>query len=181
MSELKPCPFCGSEAARIELDGGFAWGECMKCGATSKVVLFITDTNDVRIAAAEKSWDTRPIENALIAKIAELEAEINKWNEKEEERKKLAIKCTGSLNLEWIFVNYKRTVDELARLREERRWRKCSELPEDKQLCEVVDKYGDVSLWIYSGALKMIFLHKFKYWRLFEYPPGQNVNHQNTK
>jgi len=73
MSELKACPFCGSEAARIELDGGFAWGECMKCGATSKVVLFITDTNDVRIAAAVKYWNARPIEDALLARAEKAE------------------------------------------------------------------------------------------------------------
>ena len=102
MSELKPCPFCGSEAARIELDGGFAWGECMKCGATSKVVLFITDTNDVRIAAAEKSWDTRPIEDALNKRITELETENARLREVIEKIREITAEFSYDRKLEQI-------------------------------------------------------------------------------
>ncbi len=96
MSELKACPFCGSEAARIELDGGFAWGECMKCGATSKVVLFITDTNDVRIAAAVKYWNARPIEDALNKRITELETENARLREELSELQKWYDEMTNS-------------------------------------------------------------------------------------
>ncbi len=98
MSELKACPFCGSEAARIELDGGFAWGECMKCGATSKVVLFITDTNDVRIAAAVKYWNTRPIEDELRAEIARLLEKLH------DEMSQLEI-ATDLGNKRWLALN----------------------------------------------------------------------------
>jgi Lar family restriction alleviation protein len=33
MSELKPCPFCGSESAEAERAFGFYWIGCHNCGA----------------------------------------------------------------------------------------------------------------------------------------------------
>lgn len=83
IGEVKPCPLCGSKEAKIEVDGGFAWGECMKCGAALRVVLFIVDKNNAKIAAAAKYWDARPIEDALTAKIAELEQENTSLREQE--------------------------------------------------------------------------------------------------
>jgi BMFP domain-containing protein YqiC len=65
MSELKSCPFCGWEFAE------HAWNEfgeeyrvCDQCGATSGTVNSMWD------------WNTRPIEDALNARIAELEATV---------------------------------------------------------------------------------------------------------
>lgn len=64
MSELKPCPFCGWEFAE------HAWNEfgeeyrvCDQCGASSGTV------------DSKWDWQNRPIEDALTARIAELEAE----------------------------------------------------------------------------------------------------------
>ena len=56
MSELKPCPFCGGEA---ELCYSEVDTFCRKCNVIQETEM----------------WNTRPIEDALNARIAELEAE----------------------------------------------------------------------------------------------------------
>jgi len=66
MSELKPCPFCGSPAYSYHdncID--FAGVKCDLGGCVCADIL-ITENN----------WNTRPIEDALRARIAELEAEL---------------------------------------------------------------------------------------------------------
>jgi hypothetical protein len=57
MSELKPCPFCGS--ADIRTEPGINLNYCDKCSAEANI----------------EHWNTRPIEDALRLRIAELEAE----------------------------------------------------------------------------------------------------------
>jgi len=57
MSELKPCPFCGGEA---ELCYSEVDTFCRKCNVMQETEL----------------WNTRPIEDALNARIAKLEAEL---------------------------------------------------------------------------------------------------------
>jgi len=59
MSELKPCPFCGS--ADIRTEPGINLNYCDKCSAEANI----------------EHWNTRPIEDALNKRIAELEAEID--------------------------------------------------------------------------------------------------------
>ena len=58
MSDLKPCPFCGGEA---ELCYSEVDTFCRKCNVMQETEL----------------WNTRPIEDALRLRIAELEAEID--------------------------------------------------------------------------------------------------------
>jgi hypothetical protein len=65
MSELKPCPFCGwnyAESAWNEF--GDQYWVCDQCGATSGTVNSMWD------------WNTRPIEDALNARIEELEHDL---------------------------------------------------------------------------------------------------------
>ena len=67
MSELKPCPFCGSPAYSYHdncID--FAGVKCNLGGCVCADIL-ITENN----------WNTRPIEDALNARIAELEGKID--------------------------------------------------------------------------------------------------------
>ena len=60
MSEiLRPCPFCGS--ADIRTEPGINLNYCDKCSAEANI----------------EHWNTRPIEDALRARIAELEEEID--------------------------------------------------------------------------------------------------------
>ena len=60
MSELKPCPFCGS--ADIRTEPGINLNYCDKCSAEANI----------------EHWNTRPIEDALNKRIAELE-EKQRW------------------------------------------------------------------------------------------------------
>ena len=60
MSELKPCPFCGGEA---ELCYSEVDTFCRKCNVMQETEL----------------WNTRPIEDALRLRIAELEAESERF------------------------------------------------------------------------------------------------------
>jgi len=70
MSERKPCPFCGSSNATLdyyEISGPQELGTivvCNDCGASAKSIV---------------DWNTRPIEDALNARIAELEAAQARW------------------------------------------------------------------------------------------------------
>ena len=59
MSELKPCPFCGG--TKICTEKGINLNYCDNCSAESNV----------------EHWNTRPIEDALNRRIAELEAYID--------------------------------------------------------------------------------------------------------
>ena len=59
--ELKPCPFCGEQVFTplvASLDDGYT--RCISCGAEMQ----------------RSRWQTRPIEDALNARIAELEMKI---------------------------------------------------------------------------------------------------------
>jgi len=70
MSELKPCPFCGSPAYSYHdncID--FAGVKCDLGGCVCADIL-ITENN----------WNTRPIEDALNARIAELELRLDVYN-----------------------------------------------------------------------------------------------------
>ena len=60
MSEMIPCPFCGS--ADIRTEPGINLNYCDKCSAEANI----------------EHWNTRPIEDALNARIAELEGFIDR-------------------------------------------------------------------------------------------------------
>ena len=65
MSEIKPCPFCGSTDIKLHDEISHAvW--CQECFA---------EMPSIDIESAVELWNTRPIEDELRARIAELEAE----------------------------------------------------------------------------------------------------------
>ena len=64
MSELKPCPFCGG--SNVKDEPALQVVICMDCGAEKD-----TDLGE---------WNTRPIEDALTARIAELELRLDVYN-----------------------------------------------------------------------------------------------------
>jgi len=69
--ELKPCPFCGDKP-HIHLENGVKYGSCINSDC-------IADASwHEPLAGSETDWNTRPIEDALTARIAELEAE-RRW------------------------------------------------------------------------------------------------------
>jgi len=67
--ELKPCPFCGSTNIRKNF-GIFPELFCSECEAT----IYAYDNYE----DLDKSWNTRPLEDALQARIAELEEQLLK-------------------------------------------------------------------------------------------------------
>ena len=75
MDELKPCPFCGSSKSTIEPVFGASFGTprfcviCSDCGADSQV--------DLGLSGATECWNTRPIEDELRARVAELEVKLS--------------------------------------------------------------------------------------------------------
>jgi len=78
-NELRPCPFCGSEAiiktntGNIETASWF-WGEC-KNDECEYINISPCKTQE----QAETDWNTRPVEEALQARIAELEKQVE-WH-----------------------------------------------------------------------------------------------------
>ena len=68
--ELRPCPFCKSNNTTLdyyEISGPQELGTivvCNDCGASAKSIV---------------DWNNRPIEDALHARIAELEAEVERF------------------------------------------------------------------------------------------------------
>ena len=67
MSEMKPCPFCGNEpTVTNEFDD-----EVLFYGCTKDIDCPLYDAPFVNL----ENWNNRPIEDALTARIAELEAE----------------------------------------------------------------------------------------------------------
>lgn len=68
MDELKPCPFCGGKADYVGTEI-----ECLECG----VMMPKTFAFEMQV----DNWNTRPIEDALRAQLAEAQAEVDtKWN-----------------------------------------------------------------------------------------------------
>jgi len=66
MSEMKPCPFCGGEpTSSNEFDD-----EVLFYGCTKDIDCPMYDAPFVNL----ENWNTRPIEDALNARVAELEA-----------------------------------------------------------------------------------------------------------
>ena len=96
MSELKPCPFCGSSNTTLdyyEISCPQELGTivvCNDCGASAKSI---------------DDWNTRPIEDALNARIAELEAENERLSQLlHDEMSQLEI-ATDLGNKRWIALN----------------------------------------------------------------------------
>ena len=72
MSELKPCPFCGGGAAYTQILGNYKRPHEVYC---------FTCDGGIKEGRSKDgvihNWNTRPIEDALNARIAELKAFIN--------------------------------------------------------------------------------------------------------
>lgn len=69
--ELKPCPFCGADAVVEHGDASYWVSPCCPGSCTVELETSWFDTREEAIAA----WNTRPVEDALRTRIAELETE----------------------------------------------------------------------------------------------------------
>lgn len=83
MSKLKGCPFCGGVARHTEEHAWCKNGEC--CDMALRAVSI-------------KCWDSRPIEDALRARIGELEAENKRFRDDLEE---MAKGINGGATIVW--------------------------------------------------------------------------------
>lgn len=73
MTDLKPCPICGSEKVVIMESGNepdWFFAHCDGCGTEGSA--------DLGISVAIEHWNTRPIEDELNARITKLEA-AHQW------------------------------------------------------------------------------------------------------
>ena len=94
MSELKPCPFCGGEAqVNTWTMHGITESRCFCPNSDCP--------NSVRTVAFEQ-WNNRPIEDALNARIAELEAENNRLAELLHNEKSQLEIATDLGNKRWV-------------------------------------------------------------------------------
>ena len=97
MSELKPCPFCGNEAqVNTWTMHGITESRCFCSNSDCP--------NSVRTVALEQ-WNTRPIEDALHARIAELEAENNRLAELLHNELSSVEIATDLGNKRWVALN----------------------------------------------------------------------------
>ncbi len=73
MTDLKPCPFCGSKDITADKDDGFdSWGlYCTDCG-------WGIPYEHVSKKDAIKLWNSRPLEDALTHRIEELELFVSR-------------------------------------------------------------------------------------------------------
>ena len=79
--ELKACPFCGKSDIHIEQKGTFFWCECYDCGAISREHHTLPGVNVLQSEdIARGYWNQRPLEDALHARIAELEGIVKADN-----------------------------------------------------------------------------------------------------
>jgi hypothetical protein len=73
---IEPCPFCGTSVVSCEYDGHYIWVECGNSNCKASMMAVRMDNGDAD--EAKKIWNTRPIEDALRAQLAEAQAEVDR-------------------------------------------------------------------------------------------------------
>ena len=75
-TQLKPCPFCGSEATMDQFESA-SWGGLLTViGCSSSECHMSPATDEVPVEMAMAAWNSRPTEDAAIK---ERDAEIVAW------------------------------------------------------------------------------------------------------
>ena len=153
MSEkLKPCPFCG-KMPEVEPNGD--------CYCDYYICPMAPDSY------MPKDWNTRPIEDELNKRIAELSQAVGLIT---------TLKPTMVMDTEHPLDMAKEVAEyvnnRIAELEAERRWIPVSErLPEEKQSVLALDRTGTAYHWEYSRSLSNIFVGYYTHWMPLPNPP----------
>jgi len=148
MNTLKPCPFCGS--ADIRTEPGINLNYCDKCSAEANI----------------EHWNTRPIEDALNKRIAELEAENDILKDHLREAKNILI--DKNLQIDSLYEEGYKLQQRIAELEAERRWIPVSErLPENISNVLILSRgeqliasyHSKYSLWYVPFVDKPVVTH----------------------
>lgn len=147
MSDLKPCPFCGKEACYVD-DAGQAveFSDKASCG-NSDCMPYETY---VEVAA----WQTRPIEDALLARAEAAERELSDTQKRLEDAIGEIKHLKDTRQKPWDEIECQRAradkaERELAELRERTRWVPVSErLPENNKTVLFYDSLNHI---VHSG------------------------------
>ena len=138
MTENKRCPLCGCKT-RVKHSSitGENYIGCSNANCQMPPMIL------------ESDWNTRPIEDALNARIAELEAE-NAELEAEMERLKNSI---YSLDIDWEMLCTNKDA-KISRLKGEREWIPVSKrLPENGERALVALMYDEVNIGVYNAKI----------------------------
>lgn len=154
--ELKPCSLCGTDADVASTNGLVV---CFSCG----YAMMIGD------------WQTRPIEDALNDRIAELEAEVLRLHDIE----RRAIEQSEDVQTNWLSPYEAAGLKaENARLKEANRWIPISEsLPDHNDYVLVLKLYEPKNKlyvstdWYAGGVWQGSFEDKVIAWRPMPEPP----------
>lgn len=191
MSELKPCPFCGSEDYYIAVtDNPFSYDtysttHCSKCHATGPFVAesYLEDepkpTRDYMEAVAKEKWQTRPIEDDLRKRIAELTECVGS---------KMADVYTLKARIAELEAESDQLTARLCQERQDDKWIPVSErLPEANKCVLIYDAGGNmtVDILVKSGGVETYFwLPKYRilFWMPLPEPPvNQLTAHNDTE
>ena len=191
MNESIPCPFCGSEDYYIAVtDNPFSYDtysttHCSKCHATGPFVAesYLEDepkpTRDYMEAVAKEKWQTRPIEDDLRKRIAELTECVGS---------KMADVYTLKARIAELEAESDQLTARLCQERQDDKWIPVSErLPEANKCVLIYDAGGNmtVDILVKSGGVETYFwLPKYRilFWMPLPEPPvNQLTAHNDTE
>ena len=161
------CPNCEKDTECIHTAELY---ECKECGEDFAKYIVSRKPANSDVSATQNVTTPEPPEDALHARIAELEAENTELKERIAMLDVTAVfKSLGEMEHIEKVANLKAELDRaaarIAELEAERRWIPVSErLPEERQNVLALDRTGTAYHWEYSRSLSNIFVSYYTNW-----------------